>query len=48
MHIPGKTNLIADSLSRFNFQELFRLAPHARPTPIVISVEVQAQLTCNL
>ncbi len=35
-HIPGKTNRIADSLSRFNLQEFFRLAPNANPTPVEI------------
>ena len=47
-HLPGKTNSIADALSRFKFQEFFRLVPHAQPTPVEISKEVQANLTCNL
>jgi hypothetical protein len=30
-HIAGKTNTLADHLSRFKFQEAFRIAPHLRP-----------------
>ncbi|XP_078017752.1 uncharacterized protein LOC144458670 [Epinephelus lanceolatus] len=35
-HVPGKTNAIADSLSRFLFQKFRSLAPHADtlPTPV--------------
>lgn len=47
-HVPGKTNAIADSLSRFNLQEFFRLAPDARPTPVEVPESLQVQLTCNL
>jgi hypothetical protein len=36
-HIPGKSNLIADSLSRFKFQEAHQLEPfldrHPNPIP---------------
>ena len=32
-HLPGKSNEIADSLSRFNLQEFRRLAPEAETTP---------------
>ena len=32
-HVAGKKNLIADSLSRFNLQEFFRLVPGACPFP---------------
>ena len=27
-HIPGKSNVLADHLSRFNFQAAFQIAPH--------------------
>lgn len=47
-HIPGKTNTIADALSRFNLQEFHRLAPQAKQLPVDIPDEVQARLTCNL
>ena len=47
-HIPGKTNAIADALSRFNLQEFRRLAPHANQSPVEIPDSVQARLTCNL
>ena len=32
-HIAGVHNAIADSLSRFQIEEFFRLAPHANPQP---------------
>ena len=47
-HIPGKTNAIADALSRFNLKEFRRLAPHANQSPAEIPDSVQARLTCNL
>ena len=47
-HIPGKTNRIADSLSRFNLQEFFRLAPNANPTPVEIPESLLARLTSKL
>ena len=47
-HLPGKTNLIADALSRLNFQEFFRLVPHTHPTPVNIPEGLQARLTGNL
>ena len=31
-HVAGKSNCIADSLSRFHMQEFRKLAPRARPT----------------
>lgn len=36
IHVPGRTNSIADSLSRFNFHKFCHLAPQARlePTPL--------------
>ena len=47
-HLPGETNKIADSLSRFNWQEFFHLAPDAHPTPVDLPASVLARLTCNL
>lgn len=47
-HIPGKTNAIADALSRFNLQEFRRLAPQANQSPVDIPHSVQVRLTCNL
>ena len=47
-HLPGKTNKIADSLSRFNLQEFFHLAPDAHPTPVDLPESLLAPLTCNL
>ncbi|XP_061585356.1 uncharacterized protein LOC133450379 [Cololabis saira] len=32
-HVPGHSNTIADSLSRFSFQKFRSLAPHADPSP---------------
>ena len=32
-HVPGKSNCIADSLSRYNMQDFRRLAPNARSSP---------------
>ena len=31
--VPGKDNLVADALSRFQFQRFRRLVPHADATP---------------
>ena len=47
-HVPGKTNRLADALSRFNLQEFHRLAPEAQPTPVQIPKSLLARLTCNL
>ena len=47
-HLPGKTKLIADALSRLNFQEFFRLVPHTHPTPVNIPEGLQDRLTGNL
>ena len=30
-HIPGKSNVLADHISRFNFQAAFQIAPHLNP-----------------
>ncbi|VDI06106.1 Hypothetical predicted protein [Mytilus galloprovincialis] len=35
-HIPGKTNVICDLLSRFSFQEAHQIAPWLSPTPVAI------------
>ncbi|XP_062604845.1 uncharacterized protein LOC134266643 [Saccostrea cucullata] len=35
-HIPGKSNTLADHLSRFKFQEAFRIAPHLNPSQTVV------------
>ena len=47
-HVPGKTNSIADALSRFNMQAFFQLAPQARRTPVAVPAELLAHLTSNL
>ena len=47
-HLPGKTNQIADSLSRFNLQEFFHLAPEAHPSPVDLPESLLVRLTCNL
>ena len=47
-HVPGKENLLADALSRFQLQEFFHLAPHATKIPVPIPQELQARLTSNL
>lgn len=43
-HIAGKLTPVADALSRFNFQEFHRLAPHAAsatPIPADLLEELQ-------
>ena len=35
-HIPGKTNVICDLLSRFSFQEAHRIAPWLNANPVVV------------
>lgn len=35
-HIPGKTNIVCDRLSRFSFQEAFQIAPWLSPTPVTV------------
>ena len=47
-HLPGRTNLIADALSRFNFQEFHRLTPTANHTPVAIPATLHQRLTCRL
>ena len=39
-HIPGKTNILADKLSRFQLQDAFKAAPHLNPKPTVIPAEL--------
>ena len=39
-HIPGATNLIADSLSRHQFQKFRKLAPEAAPQPCTLPANV--------
>ena len=35
-HVPGRINVIADSLSHFKFQMFKSLCPEANPTPIAV------------
>ena len=44
-HLPGRTNLLADALSRFQMNEFFKLAPHAKPSPQPVSRELLARPT---
>ena len=44
-HLPGRTNLLADALSRFQMHEYFKLAPHAKPMPQPVLRELLARLT---
>ena len=39
-HVPGLRNSLADSLSRFKFQEAFKIAPHLKPMPIQVPVHL--------
>ena len=45
-HLPGRSNGIADSLSRFRFQRFRRLAPQAslQPTPVPAQLVQQLSL----
>ena len=43
-HVPGKSNAIADAISRFEFQRFHQLAPYASPTTSPITPLVLAQL----
>ena len=47
-HVPGKTNRLADALSRFQMQEFFKLAPRAKPTPKLVKPALLARLTAQL
>ena len=44
-HLPGRSNGIADSLSRFQFQRFRRLAPQASPQPTPVPVQLIQQLS---
>ena len=39
-HLPGKTNIKADALSRLDLQKFHRLAPEAAPDPCLIPINV--------
>lgn len=41
-HIKGKRNDMADSLSRFQMQRFFKLAPHADPAPCPVPLVLSA------
>ena len=43
-HIPGKSNAIADAISRFEFQRFHQLAPYASPTATSVPPWVLDQL----
>lgn len=47
-HVPGLHNEIADALSRFLWQEFWRLAPQANPQPTPLPQLLQDQLTSPL
>ena len=36
IHVPGRSNGIADALSRFNFQAFHSQAPQAKKFPILL------------
>lgn len=40
-HVPGKHNVIADSLSRFNFQEAHKQAPWLKKHPTEVPLRLQ-------
>ena len=43
-HVPGKSNVIADAISRFEFQRFHQLAPYASPTATSVPPWVLDQL----
>ena len=45
VHVPGKTNGIADALSRFNLQGFRSQAPCAKKSPVLISPQLLAPLS---
>ena len=45
IHVPGKNNGIADALSRFNFQAFHSQVPQAKMFPILIPLQLLAQLS---
>ena len=44
-HVPGYTNVIADSLSRFKFQIFHRLFPDASPFPTPVPPHTELDLS---
>lgn len=48
LHIPGLCNVVADALSRFNWQAFRQLAPRAAASPIKIPRDLVEDLTSNL
>ena len=47
-HVPGKTNCLADALSRFQMSQFFQLAPQAKTKPVLVPPEVMTRLTSQL
>ena len=45
VHIPGKTNGIADALSRFSLKGFRSQAPCAKKSPVLISPQLLARLS---
>ena len=45
IHVPGRNNGIADALSHFNFPAFYTQAPQAKKSPILIPVQLLAQLS---
>ena len=45
VHVPEKTNSIADTLSRFNLQGFRSQATCAKKSPVLISRQLLAQLS---
>ena len=43
-HVAGSSNVVADALSRFDFQRFRQLVPHASPTAIPVPPSLLAQL----
>lgn len=43
-HVAGSSNVVADALSRFNFQRFSQLVPQALPTAIPVPPSLLAQL----
>ena len=45
IHVPGRNNGIADTLSRFNFQAFHSLVPQAKEFPILIPLQLLGKLS---
>ena len=43
-HIAGKLNPVANALSRFNFQQFYRLVPHAASAATPIAADLLEEL----